>query len=85
MAYEDKTLKDLMDEIRKMEQPEPKKTGVFWEDILDEEPAVAEKTPSINLDVCIRDTLEDLLGVSYLPCPNPAVGLGSAGGAPCVL
>ena len=60
MAYEDKTLKDLMDEIRKMEQPEPKKTGVFWEDILDEEPAVAEKTPSINLDVCIRDTLEDL-------------------------
>jgi AAA+ superfamily predicted ATPase len=60
VAYEDKTLKDLMDEIRKMEQPEPKKTGVFWEDILDEEPAVAEKTPSINLDVCIRDTLEDL-------------------------
>ncbi len=60
MAYEHKTLDEIMAEFRGKQQSSATEFPVFDEDILDNDADTAENLRSINLDACIRDTLSNL-------------------------
>ena len=66
MAYEDKTLSELMDEIRKKQQPSVAETAFLWDDDSigdDDYFDNLETAPSptvLNLDACVDKALRDL-------------------------
>ena len=60
MAYKDKTLSDLMAEIRAQQKPAVTETPLFWEDDFDSDVDLEESTRTVNLDACVSGTLSDL-------------------------
>ena len=60
MAYEDKTLSDLMAEIRGKQPPTVAEAPALGEDDFDDNFDMEDEVPYIDLDVCIRDTLSSL-------------------------
>ena len=57
MAYEEKTLTELMEEIRG-KQPSVAETAAFWEEDLDD--VLEPQTPSIDLQTCLEQVLRGL-------------------------